>query len=582
MILQRLIEYYERKLVSGEIAKEGWIPADIDFLIILDDAGNAVSLSDLREFSGKKPMPKRMYVPNIGKQALKHTNSGKDANLLWDNASFVFGLGDKGDMRLQSMIEAIEQWLPNSNDSGVNSVKHFLRMGLNDRKHFNSLLDSKEYGELLSLGSVKLTFGLQRSEYPLVFLNPKIEEALHNNVLEKEASIGTCLVTGEMDIEIEQTHPVTKGVWGAQTSGASIVSFNAEPFASYGKVQSLNAPIGKKTVAKYGKALNALLDNPKHRMQVGDASTVFWSEKESKFEEDFSFFFAEPEKDNPSVGVDRIKALFSSLKSGSYYEDGSDTKFYILGLSPNAARISIRFWNEGTISDFSNKIRKYFEEFKIVKPPKEPEYYSIWRILVNISTLDKSENIPPNIAGDFLRSILEGTPYPISMYQACLRRIKSDTENRVKPVRAALLKAYLNRYHQFYQRNDYKEVEETLDKNQSSLGYQMGRLFAILEKIQEEANPGLNATIRERYYGAACSSPVSVFTTLMRLKNHHLAKMDNRGRVINFEKMLGETMSHINQFPAHLNLNEQGMFAIGYYHQRQSFFEATNKEFKEE
>jgi CRISPR-associated protein Csd1 len=196
----------------------------------------------------------------------------------------------------------------------------------------------------------------------------------------------------------------------------------------------------------------------------------------------------------------------------------------------------------------------------------------LWRLLVNIATQDKSENIPPNIAGDFMRSILTGTPYPATLLQAALRRIHNDTENRVKPVRAALIKAYLNRYHRAYIIPNHKELFMSLDTSQPSIGYQLGRLFASLEKIQEEANPGLNATIRERFYGAACASPVTVFANLMRLKNHHLAKLDSKGRVVNFERLLAEIVGRLEDFPAHLDLHEQGRFAIGYYHQRQDFF----------
>jgi len=171
---------------------------------------------------------------------------------------------------------------------------------------------------------------------------------------------------------------------------------------------------------------------------------------------------------------------------------------------------------------------------------------------------------------------LAGTPYPATLLQAAVRRIGSDAANRVKPVRAALIKAYLNRYYWFYPNKNHKEVTMDLDVSQPSIGYQLGRLFATLEKIQEEANPGINATIRERFYGAACATPVTVFANLLRLKNHHLAKLENKGRAVNFERLLGDIVSKLNDFPAHLDLHEQGRFAIGYYHQRQAFF--TKKE----
>ncbi len=571
MILQALNEYYDRKVSDGSLPREGWISGGIDFLLNLDSSGNILGIDDMREFKEKKRISHPIDLPSIGKQSLKHTNSGKDANLLWDNAAFVFGLGKNGEARIQSMIDAIDDWIGGTNDTGVLAVRQFLEKGLNDRSHFDDALNHDEYGELFKEGNAKISFRVQETGYNVVFDSSTVKSALENsgNRENENTVYGTCLVSGDENIPIEMTHPVTKGVWGAQSSGACIVSFNKSAFNSYGKSQSLNAPVSKTVVSQYGKALNALLDSPKQCIHVGDTSIVFWSEKESSFENDFSFYFKEPEKDNPDVGVAKIKGLYESLHSGAFVEEEGSNRFYILGLAPNAARISIRFWQVGTVAEFAIRIKQYFDDFAIMKPPKEPEFYSIWRILVNIATQDKSENIPPNIAGDFIRAILEGTPYPATLFQACLRRIHSDTENRVKPVRAALIKAYLNR---FYANSNNEGVKKELDKNSTSIGYQLGRLFAVLEKIQEEANPGINATIRERFYGAACATPVTVFTNLLRLKNHHLAKMDNRGRVVNFEQLLGEIMSHLTDFPAHLDLHEQGLFAIGYYHQRQDFF----------
>lgn len=574
MILLALKEYYDRKAAEGLIAQDGWIRGGIDFLLEIDLDGYLRNIADLREGEGRKKLSRSFNLPNIGKQALKHSNSGKDANLLWDNAAFVFGLGDKGNLRLQSMIDAIDHWIGPAGDDGVNAVRKFLQKGLENRSHLDFALNHPDYGEILKEGSVKLSFRVLQTPYQAVFLSPVVASALEHAGRgdDPDARIGTCLVTGKQNTAVEATHPVIKGVRHAQSAGASIVSFNKDAFNSYSKTQSLNAPVSKVVASRYVKALNTLLDSSRQRLDIGDASVVFWSEEQTAFETDFSLFFQEPEKNDPDAGTEKVKALFESVRTGAYMEDNGTTRFFILGLAPNMARISIRFWKVGTVSEFSSKIREYFDDFAIIKPPKEPEYYSVWRILVNIATQDKSENIPPNLAGDFMRSILEGTPYPITLLQAVLRRIRSDTDNRVKPVRAALIKAYLNRYRRFYPDQSYKEVEWELDTNQMSVGYLLGRLFAVLEKIQEEANPGIKATIRERFYGSACATPVTVFANLLRLKNHHLAKLESKGRVVHFEKLLGEIMEHLKDFPAHLNLHEQGLFAIGYYHQRQAFF----------
>jgi CRISPR-associated protein Csd1 len=257
-------------------------------------------------------------------------------------------------------------------------------------------------------------------------------------------------------------------------------------------------------------------------------------------------------------------------------------------LSPNAARISIRLWWCGTVGDFAVNIARYFEDMEINKSPKEPMHYSLWRALVNIAAQDKSENIPPNIAGEMMSAIIGGTAFPDSVLQAAIRRIKSDKDYRVKPVRAALIKACIRRLcrDKRYTNFNYKELGMSLNENLSSIGYQLGRLFAAFEKVQDDAFSGnINATIRERYYSSASTSPATVFPILLRMKHHHIAKIENKGYRIRHERRISEIMSRIditetNGFPAHLNIYEQGNFAIGYYHQMQDFY--TKKENKTE
>ncbi len=566
MILQALKEYYDRKAADpdSDIAPEGWEKKEIPFIIVLDENGSLVQIENTREGEGKKRRGKTFLVP----QGVKKT-SGIAANLLWDVAGYVFGLDAKGNPeRAMKQKQTFVSRLTNELGEirAVQTVIRFLATITEAR-----LSQEDCWQEILETNAL-LSFRMAADSF-LVCRHPEVIAKL--SALMDQAGddgLGICLVTGQKT-RIKPLHAAIKGVYGAQSSGANIVSFNLEAFRSYDKEQGFNAPVGVAAEFSYTTAINTLLGkDSRQRMSIGDASTVFWSEKQSSFEADFSFYFKEPEKDDPDAGTQKIKALFESVNSGAYTDDNSDNRFYILGLAPNAARIAVRFWQVGTISDFAARIKRYFEDFAIVKPPREPEYYSIWRILVNIAVQDKSENIPPNLAGDFMRSILEGTPYPATLLQAVLRRIRSDVENRVKPVRAALIKAYLNRYHQFYPDQNQREVVMELDTAQPSIGYQLGRLFATLEKIQEEANPGINATIRERFYGAASTTPVTVFTNLLRLKNHHLAKLENKGRVVNFERLLGEIMSNVRDFPAHLTLHEQGRFAIGYYHQRQAFF----------
>lgn len=573
MILQALKEYYDRKANDPEsgIAPEGWEWKEIPFIMVLDSRGNLKQIEDTREGENKKKRGKRFLVP----QGVKKT-SGIAANLLWDTSAYVLGIVGTDGLD-DEKARKVELRAPEQKSAFINRIYSNLPETAR-RKAVLAFLSSIERQTLERMpvwediyrSNPVISFRFE-SEGELYCNSAEVVGALANQENGKQPD-GICLVSGIAD-RISELHTSIKGVYGAQTSGANIVSFNLDAFRSFGKKQGANSPVGETAMFAYTTALNSLLSRDSdQRLQVGDASTVFWSAHKTKFESDFAFFFKEPEKDNPDAGFRRIRNLFESAKTGAYLEDSGDDKFYILGLAPNAARLSVRFWQVGTVSGFASRIRQHFEDLRIVKPPHEPEFYSLWRLLVNIAIQDKSENIPPNIAGDLMRSILDGTPYPQTLLQSTLRRIHSDTENRVKPIRAALLKAYLNRYLRAHPNRGEKEIAMALDTEQPSIGYQLGRLFAVLEKIQEEASPGLNATIRERYYGSACSSPVTVFGTLMRLKNHHLAKLDNRGRAINLERIIGEIVGHLADFPAHLDLHEQGRFAIGYYHQRQDFF----------
>ncbi len=578
MILQALKDYYDRMAADPEsgIAPEGWEWKEIPFVVVLNQKGELLQIEDTREGEGKKKRGKLFLVP----QSVKKT-SGVAANLLWDVAGYVFGIVNTDELDTEKATKVLarapkqkevfiarimEEFPPTPR---INALLTFIATASKE-----SLEQEVLWKDIYTTNSV-VSFRFD-GERELFCSSEEVHEILDKRHLIKKTN-GICLISGNND-QITDLHTSIKGVYGAQSSGANIVSFNLEPFRSFNKKQGMNAPVGETSMFAYTTALNHLLGKESsQRIQIGDASTVFWSAKRTQFESDFSFFFSEPAKDDPGAGTRCIKNLFKSPETGSYIEDSGTTNFYILGLAPNAARISVRFWEMGTVAEFAGKIRRHFEDLTIVKPPSEPEYYSLWRLLVNIAIQDKSENIPPNIAGDFMRSILNGTPYPATLLQAALRRIRSDVDNRVKPVRAALIKAYLNRYLRTHPSNLEKEVEMALDTEQPSVGYQLGRLFAVLEKIQEVANPGINSTIRDRYYGAACSSPVAVFGTLMRLKNHHLAKMDSRGRAINFERLVGEIIGHISDFPSHLDLNDQGRFAIGYYHQQQDFFTKKDK-----
>lgn len=576
MILQSLKDYYDRVSADpdSDIAPEGFEKKPLEFLVVINSSGELINIEDTREKVGKKTVAKSFILPRSKGRC--GSKSYATTFLLWDHLGYLFGYpkdDKKSANQHQTWIDFLEK-LPQElkSDDGVQAIIKFYSNGGVDKAASHSA-----FQECLKSVPCNMSFRLETDLLPVPCRQKVVDyvskECSANDEDGGKDSVktGYCIATGEMG-EIVRTHgrtPINKDT-------KSLIGFQKNSgYDSYGKEQGYNAPVIKSTEFAYVTGLNTLLKSKNQRLNIGDAATVFWSSKKTNFETNFSAFFSEPPKDDPEVGTRAVRALFASLKTGAYSADDPNTEFYILGLSPNSARISVRFWHKGRIGEFAARIKQHFEDLRIAKPAKEPEFYSLWRLLVNVASQDKSENIPPNLAGEFMRAVLGGAPYPATLLQAALRRIHSDTDSRVKPVRAALIKAYLNRYHRFYDKSNHKELTMALDVNQPSAGYQLGRLFATLAKIQDEAQPGINATIRERFYGAACASPVTVFANLLKLKQHHLAKLPNKGRVVTFERLLGEIMSHLSDFPAHLDLHEQGRFAIGYYHQWQDFFTKT-------
>ena len=568
MILQALYDYYERKSSDpgAHMAPPGFEWKEIPFIIEIDAQGNPIRIEDTREGEGKKKRARSFLVPQSVKRAVNIA-----ANLLWDNAAYVLGVDTKGkpkrvEEQRQTFIAKIES-LPNltKNDVGVQAVLNFLRQA-----NAGTLSQFVEWAEIVETAP-NLTFRLQ-GDVDLVCQRPAVVEAIRMDH-DITGANRLCLVTGELG-EIERLHTAIKGVWGAQASGANIVSFNLDAFNSYGKTQGANAPVRKQAAFSYTTALNHLLrkDSPQ-RLRVGDASAVFWTARSTEWEVAIVDIFGEPTKDDPDRNVRAVTNLYNAIDHGLLENVTGQTRFFALGLAPNAARIAIRFWQHGTVAEMAGRIKQHFDDLTIERSPRDPLYLSLFRLLVSVATQGKADNIPPNLGGELLRSILAGLPYPQTLLAAAVRRIRA--EHEVTYARAALIKACINRSTRYSNPNIKEELRMSLDETNINVGYRLGRLFAVLEKIQEEANPGINATIRDRFYGAASSTPVTVFSTLLKLKNHHLSKLDNRGRAVNLEKRIGDIMEGLRDFPAQLQLADQGRFAIGYYHQRQDFFKKT-------
>ncbi len=574
MILQALYDYYQRK--HDELPQPGFERKEIPFVIVLDADGNFVDLEDRREPDGRKKRARSLLVPKA--EGRSGSKAYEKPNLLWDHYGFVLKVPKRDKPEIppseKAIIDAEKQHvffvkrvkqvasdLPE--DVGVAAVKKYLERG-----RFEQVLQHSLWPECEKIKGCNLSFRLvDRSE--LVCQSVEVTSFVQRSIASTgDTQKGQCLVTGELT-DITRLHfPIS----GVGQKPAPLAAINSSAYNSYGKDKGFNFPVGVDANFAYTTALNHLLrKGSAQRLQVGDSSTVFWAEKPTDLETAVPDIFGEPPKDDPDRNTEKIKALYQSVHAGRWTDDEENTRFYVLGLfPPNTARIAVRFWQVTTVGELAERIVQHFEDIRITHGGKQPEYLPLFRLLVSTATLGKADNIPPNLAGEFLRAILEGLPYPHTLLSAAVQRSRAERE--VTYPRAALIKGCINRATRYSNPDLKEELNVSLDPDNTNPGYRLGRLFAVLEKIQEEANPGINATIRDRYYGSASSTPVTAFPTLIKLSKHHLSKLENRGREVNFERLLGEIIAGIDDFPPHLSLEDQGRFAIGYYHQRQDFF----------
>ncbi len=568
MILQALSDYYDRLRDNSEtdIPLPGFGRQKIHFVLVINRRGELLQTKDIRETLNKKQVPKQLTTPEGVKRA-----SNIAPNFMWDNTSYVLGAGNKeNNKRILQCFSAFRELHhiigDNMDDDGMAAVLSFLDSWNPE--------DASNLSHWNEMAGMNLVFQLD-GDLQYMHERPKIQRAWLKYYKEKSSDqFATCLVSGKQ-APISRLHPKIKGVRGAQTSGAAIISFNLEAFLSYDKKQNFNAPVSEAIAFAYTTALNHLLRfESRQKVRIGDAATVFWTERASPIEGFMGMVF-DPQDDAGDT-MD-IRLFLEAVRDGNMPSEigDPDIKFYILGLSPNASRLSIRFWHVSTVEDISAKIGQHFRDLSIIKNyDSDPEFPGIWQLLRETAVLRKTENISPVLSGSIIRSIMTGAAYPQSLMTAIIGRIRADQE--INYLRAAMIKACLVRKYSIKQIS--KEVTMALDKESTNVAYRLGRLFAVLEKAQKDAVPGANTTIKDRFYGSASATPRTVFPQLLRLTQHHIQKAEY-GR--NTDKMIEEIIQGIQEFPAHLRLDDQGLFAIGYYHQKKAFYTKTAKK-KEE
>lgn len=590
MILQSLVRCYDSLAAQGTLKRPGWSAVKVQWGLCLTADGQMASVEMLGAANDKgKLLPRMMFLPTPVKRT-----SGKAASFLCDNAKYLLGI--TSEMRSSEHTPSDSKAIKDAGTCFRISAQrhHDLLDGVScpmaqailrffdtwqPEKAAQSPALQEHFDDLCKGGNLLFCLINELGTVTEAQNVPEIQAAWDASVSNssERSAFGRCLVTGDEDT-IAMLHPSIKGVVGAQSSGASLVSFNALAFESYGrnKGQGLNAPIGNRAAFAYGEALNYMLREKNYHSLLGSATLVYWAETaQSAYSDCFAALLGTNEDMTQNTLDGVMKAI--RLGQGLQWENvplDSRTPFYILGLSPNASRLSVRFFLQGTFGDFAANLARHQERLNIIRPSfDQRETLSAYSLLKETANPNSRDKLPPShLVGDLLRAILGDTPYPVSLLTQTELRIHA--EHNVSRGKAAILKAWLLKNGSNPQ---YKEVIDVqLNEQTNYAPYVLGRLFAVLESLQQKANPGINATIMDRYFNAACATPSIVFPTLLKLAQSHLKKLDT-GYFIYYDKQMTELCGRLtDSYPARLNLQDQGIFQLGYYHQKQKFF--TKKE----
>ena len=573
MILQALTELFEDLVQQGKLSAPGWSNAKISYALCLDESGALVAVMPTQheETVGKKTLlrPNLISLPSTVTRTV-----GILPNFLWDNSSYLLGVDEKGKPErsircFQAAAELHHQLLSDVDTPAAKAIlAYFDTWEPENARSCPALADSLQ--EILKGGN--LTFQVNG-----IFArdDTAIQAAWSRHYDDGDGELQQCLVTGKLDTAVA-VHPAIKGVAGAQSSGAAMISFNAPAFCSYGKEQSLNAPVGKYAAFAYTAALNYLIADKTNVHRIGDTTIVCWAKgAEPQYTDfaDFSLFGDNlPEEWTEDDLHDAMKKLADGLPCPELSLN-PDHPFYILGLSPNSARLSVRFFCRDSFGNLAKHVNAHYERLKILG--SRYRFMPLWALLretVNLNTTDKSPS--PVMAGAVARAVFTGSLYPASLLETTMLRIRAERD--ITPGRAAILKAY-------YLKNPHdlcpKEVlTVSLNESSTNIPYTLGRLFAVYEAVQEAANPGLNATIKDKYFNSASATPAVIFSILGNLSQKHLRKLE-AGQRIYYEKQISALKGVLGEsYPTRLSLPEQGSFDLGYYHQNQ--FRYTKKEDK--
>lgn len=581
MILQALTRYYETLRELDEIAPRYYAKTGASFSLQLDFQGNLIGLISLKTTVNRNGKEVERSQPlNLPESVVR--SSGVQSNFLWDNAMYLLGLDAKGNAdralrcfeNAKELHQAILRPLDSPTAKAICSFfDHWQPQTTAEHPLIQPNLEELLAGTNLVFSGLETTYA---------FEDPEIRSAWEHYRGENENDFRSqCLVTGDLDQPIERVHPKVKGVQGGQSAGTSLVSVNANAFESYGLSFNLNAPVSEYAAFAYTSALNSLIADFDHRIPLNGDTVVCWAETgESLYQDAFN------ELTNPRAKTEKdVSETLRSIVSGRMVDLPNfhpETPFYVLCLSPNAARVSVRFFLRDTFGSIAEHVCEHYRNLEIAMAPNEWPYLSLyWMLKETVPAGSKDDAASPLLSGATMRAILGGTPYPAILYESILIRIRADRV--INRARAATIKAYLIK-NISSNHPEYKEVLQVALNEQSELKpYVLGRLFSLLEQAQESANPGINATITDRFFDSACATPKLAFPTLLKLNRHHLDKDEKWGW--RYERQIGELLGKLeaedDPYPSRLTLEEQGLFILGYYHQNQARYTKKTESEKE-
>ena len=577
MILQALTSYYEDLVKLGKISSPGWGEAKVSYALVIDTEGKLTDVISTKteQSKGEKTVlaPQIMRVPAPVKRSV-----GVVSNFLCDHSGYMLGIDSKGNpKRTSDCFEACKrkhlEILQDTDEPAALALKEFFNTWDPEGAANNPVL-SECWDDIVSGENLVFCF-----EGTYIQENHSIGQLWERYYMANaDGPEMTCLITGRKG-PVEKTHPAIKGIKGAQSSGAALISFNAPAFCSYGKEQNYNAPVSQYAAFAYTTALNYLIADKKHLHYMGDTAVLCWAEGGESAYQGFASqcLFGVTESYSEKDIMDKAKKLAMG-KTVEFNESRLDplNSFYFLGIAPNAARLSVRFFYKDSFGTLLKNINEHYQRMEIERPQNDKfQSMPLWQMLYEtVNTNSRNKEPSPVMAGEVMRSILTNTAYPATLLNGVTLRIRAD--HNVSPGRAAIIKG-------FYLKNRSPFVPEevlqvALNKESTNVPYNLGRLFAILENIQSAANPGINTTIKDRYFNSASATPGQVFPVLINLSQKHLSKIGG-GLQVTLNRDLSEILDKLGEnFPARLNLQQQGSFQLGYYHQRQQRFQGKKEE----